>query len=65
MVGFFNKDDEGNYGTAEKDGSATSDNTVKSNEQASGFEQTQDGQASGSMVGNVLHDPSQLAKKHT
>ena len=51
MVGFFNKDDEGNYGTAEKDGSANSDNTVKSNEQASGFEQTQDGQASGSMVG--------------
>ena len=30
MVGFFNKDDEGNYGTAEKDGSANSDNTVKS-----------------------------------
>ena len=30
----------------------TRDNTVKScNEQASGFEQTQDGQASGSMVG--------------
>ena len=61
MVGFFNKDDEGNYGTAEKDGSATSDNTVKSNEQASGFEQihkfagwirlADDGQASGSMVG--------------
>ena len=38
MVGFFNKDDEGNYGTAEKDGSANSDNTVNSNEQASGFD---------------------------
>ena len=25
MVGFFNKDDEGNYGTAEKDGSANSE----------------------------------------
>ena len=37
--------------TIEFIGSANSDNTVKSNEQASGFEQTQDGQASGSMVG--------------
>ena len=62
MVGFFNKDDEGNYGTAEKDGSANSDNTVKSNEQASGFEQTQDGKSSGFTGGDPLIQHEAVAK---